>query len=360
VIQAAKVSAHVLLLAAVCLPAFANIPRTPLVAEKPHLGVVGFVLASHRAESVANSLIAPGLPGCLYDSCGKPCSSGKERDAETGLDFFEARYLSSAQGRFTSPDEPFIGQSPLNPQSWNLYSYGLNNPLRYIDPTGRKCVDTNNGPADDGTGGGCAAAGVDANGNITPQTVNAIDVNVRNTGYGQEVSVNGRLVYESGLQRDYASELLFLGLFRGLGGGRGAGAAGAGLAESSIWNVLPPTARGGAIEQMLGANLPRTFPVIDRFLNGVATSIKSLDLRAVSHLDPTKLERTLLGHVDKVAGFGGGRLAGAAVEAGQITGRALEVAVPHGTMNAAQQAVFSRVTAAAAAKGVQVIVVPIK
>jgi RHS repeat-associated protein len=31
--------------------------------------------------------------------------TSKERDAETGLDFFESRYYSSAQGRFTSPDE---------------------------------------------------------------------------------------------------------------------------------------------------------------------------------------------------------------------------------------------------------------
>jgi RHS repeat-associated protein len=30
--------------------------------------------------------------------------SGKERDAETGLDYFGARYLSSAQGRWTTPD----------------------------------------------------------------------------------------------------------------------------------------------------------------------------------------------------------------------------------------------------------------
>ena len=39
--------------------------------------------------------------------------TGKERDSETGLDFFEARYYSSAQGRFTSPDE-FTG-GPVDP-----------------------------------------------------------------------------------------------------------------------------------------------------------------------------------------------------------------------------------------------------
>lgn len=62
--------------------------------------------------------------------------TGKERDAETGLDYFGARYFSAAQGRFTSPD-PLLGSAnPLDPQSWNRYTYGLNNPLRYIDPFG--------------------------------------------------------------------------------------------------------------------------------------------------------------------------------------------------------------------------------
>jgi RHS repeat-associated protein len=89
----------------------------------------------------------------------------------TGLDYFGARYFSGAQGRFTSPDAPFADQNPADPQSWNLYAYGRNNPLRYTDPTGRKCVQTSNGPADDGTGGGCKGAGVDENGNITPQQV---------------------------------------------------------------------------------------------------------------------------------------------------------------------------------------------
>lgn len=62
--------------------------------------------------------------------------TGKERDAETGLDHFGARYLSSAQGRFTSPDPLMNSGRPNIPQSWNRYSYVLNNPLRFTDPTG--------------------------------------------------------------------------------------------------------------------------------------------------------------------------------------------------------------------------------
>jgi RHS repeat-associated protein len=43
--------------------------------------------------------------------------TGKERDAETGLDYFGARYMSSAQGRFTSPDPENAGADLLLPQS---------------------------------------------------------------------------------------------------------------------------------------------------------------------------------------------------------------------------------------------------
>jgi len=63
--------------------------------------------------------------------------TGKERDSETRLDFFGARYFSAAQGRFTSADAPFADQHPENPQSWNLYQYGYNNPLANVDLDGR-------------------------------------------------------------------------------------------------------------------------------------------------------------------------------------------------------------------------------
>ena len=70
--------------------------------------------------------------------------TGKERDAESGLDWFDTRYFSGAQGRFTSPDQPFNDQRPSDPQSWNLYSYVRNNPLRNVDPSGEDCITATN------------------------------------------------------------------------------------------------------------------------------------------------------------------------------------------------------------------------
>jgi RHS repeat-associated protein len=61
----------------------------------------------------------------------------KERDSESGLDYFLARYYSSAQGRFTSPDDIRNDSHVGDPQSWNRYAYVRNNPLHYIDPTGK-------------------------------------------------------------------------------------------------------------------------------------------------------------------------------------------------------------------------------
>jgi RHS repeat-associated protein len=65
--------------------------------------------------------------------------TSKERDAETGLDFFLARYYSGAQGRFTSVDPVIITPGRMrDPQQLNRYSYVRNNPLKYIDPDGEK------------------------------------------------------------------------------------------------------------------------------------------------------------------------------------------------------------------------------
>jgi RHS repeat-associated protein len=62
--------------------------------------------------------------------------TGKERDSESGLDNFGARYNGSSMGRFTSADHLLSSGRLTNPQTWNRYAYALNNPLRIVDPTG--------------------------------------------------------------------------------------------------------------------------------------------------------------------------------------------------------------------------------
>jgi RHS repeat-associated protein len=82
--------------------------------------------------------------------------TSKERDIESGMDYFLARYYSASQGRFTSPDEFTGGPDELfdfaddasdnptfyadlfDPQTVNKYQYCLNNPFKYVDPTGHQ------------------------------------------------------------------------------------------------------------------------------------------------------------------------------------------------------------------------------
>lgn len=64
----------------------------------------------------------------------------KERDVETGLDYVLARYYSAIEGRFTSPDPLDASGHTITPQSWNRYSYVLNNPLKLTDPDGEMWV----------------------------------------------------------------------------------------------------------------------------------------------------------------------------------------------------------------------------
>jgi RHS repeat-associated protein len=67
--------------------------------------------------------------------------TGQIHDQETGNDNFNARYYANSTGRFLSPDPSGLTYAnPYNPQSLNLYSYVLNNPLTNIDPTGKDCV----------------------------------------------------------------------------------------------------------------------------------------------------------------------------------------------------------------------------
>jgi RHS repeat-associated protein len=72
--------------------------------------------------------------------------TGQRLDISTGLLYYGARYYDPALGRFISADT--VVPEPGNPQALNRYSYVLNNPLRYVDPTGHQGNDPNEGPPD--------------------------------------------------------------------------------------------------------------------------------------------------------------------------------------------------------------------
>jgi RHS repeat-associated protein len=86
--------------------------------------------------------------------------TGKERDTESGLDYFGARYYASSMGRFMSPDP--TGGRLANPQTLNRYAYVVNNPLSFVDPTGLwhctwNAVSGNGSDADDTEANGGAS-----------------------------------------------------------------------------------------------------------------------------------------------------------------------------------------------------------
>jgi RHS repeat-associated protein len=63
--------------------------------------------------------------------------TGKERDTESNLDNFGARYNSSAIGRFMSPDTLKFTRDLSDPQSWNKYAYSFNRPTVFVDDDGK-------------------------------------------------------------------------------------------------------------------------------------------------------------------------------------------------------------------------------
>jgi len=65
--------------------------------------------------------------------------TGKERDAESGNDYFGARYYASSMGRWMSPDPiNLTNERLMNPtNTLNKYAYGANNPLKYVDQDGK-------------------------------------------------------------------------------------------------------------------------------------------------------------------------------------------------------------------------------
>ena len=138
-------SLSILVLALAGLSAQAHVlPVVPAVALAPSAPAPASLGAPEFFE---NPVFFPELPfgdeWCGTGVCGAPQEgqprrfTAKERDTETGLDYFGARYYSGRIERFTSVDPAMTIQANLvDPQRWNRYAYARNNPYRYMDPDG--------------------------------------------------------------------------------------------------------------------------------------------------------------------------------------------------------------------------------
>jgi hypothetical protein len=126
-------------------------------------------------------------------------------------------------------------------------------------------------------------------------------------------------------------------------------------AASAAWE-LGWAARGFYISEQRGANLPASFPVIDKWSDGVATSIKSIDLTATTYQDATRLTYRLNDYINKLVFFEGADFGIWEIEPSAISGRVLDLVVPKGSMTAAQRTAIEAAKLRARAFGVNLTV----
>lgn len=213
--------------------------------------------------------------------------TGKERDAESGLDNFGARYYGSSMGRFMSPDysddqDPVPFANFSNPQSMNLYSYALNNPTSNSDDSGHDvnvCTNDSSGnqqctllsneqysAATQGNGSlnvpSLNSVGMNGSGNITDGSGNTVGTAsyVSNGGfdyYGNQSFYN-QLSNTSQVVK--AGTALYAGAYAGVAGGLFAyagatGALGGGVISLNITGVAQASAlalpAGGKVAQIM-------------------------------------------------------------------------------------------------------------
>jgi hypothetical protein len=270
-----------------------------------------------------------------------------------------ARWYDAYINRWISPDT--IIPDFTNPQSLNRFSYTLGNPLKYIDPTGHKeegaCSDPNEECIDDEIYEAYWAYCAENPGDPACEAGDPVEL-----GFWFLVGVSGGIVIED--------LILIGGGFLGEGVTKAIGWIGSLLCgdgdctneAQSIWK-LDPFRRGVAAENAVGRSpsLSQNFPTIDRFQNGVATSIKSIDLNAASYQDIQALNRTVTGYINQMANYQGqsSAWAGVRIYSSQITARAVELVIPATGGTSAQLAALQQLKQYAQSLNVILNIIPL-
>jgi RHS repeat-associated protein len=227
--------------------------------------------------------------------------AGEQFDNALNLYYNRARYLDVRSGRFWTMD-PYEGE-PQSPGSLHKYLYALDDPPNQIDPSGNDSL---------------ASLSVDF---AIEQTLNAMPFSavfragqmLYRVAHGMDLSEAAQGAALRFLE-DSALTFLSAGLLRYAVGTLPLRVAGAAVARAatSIWNIASISQRGAAVEGFIFQNvlgrlrtLPYTFPVIDDFFQGVATSIKSLDLTAASYQTASGIFSKLSQYAGELAEFEG-------------------------------------------------------
>jgi RHS repeat-associated protein len=268
--------------------------------------------------------------------------NAKELDEETGLYYYGARYYDARISLWLSAD-------PMQEKYPNIstYAYTFQNPIRYIDPRGME-----------GEDGGFIEIlkrlffGDQRGEELTPKhRKNGVELakyqlqeleqgaqRARQTGdYLQSLAEGmsavhplGGVIYASG--KVYTGQELepgdvlsasldvlpYVGKIGKVGG--------------SIWK-LAKFERGFKYEKILnlkGTFKIHNFPTIDAFADGIATSIKTMDVTAKSYQKGNSVYNKLMSYVNKLVNFKGARWSGIVVEEGQVNKRVLEIGMPQG------------------------------
>jgi RHS repeat-associated protein len=253
------------------------------------------------------------MRGSLYDEGAWSRYTGKERDAESGLDNFGARYFGSSMGRFMSPDfggpaglshpDPVPWADLENPQTLNLYSYGNNNPVSNADDDGHDVnICDNNGnchqvsneeyqKAQQGNNGGLNVPTLDqvgSNGNGSGQfNATAItDSNGNTVGTATYVS-NGNLDYyanANGYQQLSAASTVVKGATVGVAVTFGAVGVGMVAADIALGSEL--TTLGDIGTTPTSGQLSQAEQVLQQSgKKGVEKAIRTLEKRVAQHLE---------------------------------------------------------------------------
>jgi len=263
--------------------------------------------------------------------------TGQQGDA-TGLLYYGARYYDPQLGQFISPDTLVPDASNLF--DYNRYMYARGNPMKYNDPSGH-CVFA---PPVDTVACVLIGAALLLQGDNTAYKPTPQDVNSQRVGAALMTAGAAGLLIDAAAAATAATTCAVRDcdeVSRVTQAEQTAAQAGQNAAQS-VW-PSNPFQRGVTIENMLGRSsfLSQNFPVIDRFENGVATSIKSINLNSSSYQNVDTLQNTVRGYVTTLANWQGANWAGYEVRAGQIQGREVLLAIPPGAseaqMNVLQQ-----------------------